>query len=107
MKEVFFALVESALSGSDEDAKELAQDMCEVAFRYTKYRFDWNFMSNEERAKQDSFRTSAHNRTIDAINIFLRYMGKSTQVPDISDWGRKEYGDLANELVSFLAIRQR
>lgn len=101
-------LVVSALASEDDAEKELMEDMVKSAFKYTEHRLNSNFYSLEQKLEQDKYRTSAHNRYMDALNIFLRYeksLGK--EIPDITGYDRKMIGDIANRLVSDLAIRQR
>ena len=94
---------------NDETALELYQDLLRAALKYTSFRLQWELYTNEERAENDSYRTSAHNAYMDCLNIFLRYAGKiSDSVPVIpEEWGRKELGDFACQLVCEVAIRNR
>ncbi len=101
-------LILKAKSSTDETELDLLKDLVETAIKYTNYRANWFLWSNEERATNDSYRTTCHNRFIDALNIFLRYersLGKTAI--DVSEWERKIIGDVANELVCAVAILMR
>lgn len=106
--EEFWKLFEQSRKGKDEVGRELAEDLAKAAVRYANYRMDWNFLSIEERAEQDKYRTSSHNRFIDALNIFLRYERQHQEdVPDIEGRGRKEVGDIACYLAYRLSLETR
>lgn len=94
---------------NDDVASELYQDLLRAALKYTTFRFNWELYTNEERAANDKYRTSAHNAYMDCLNIFLRYAGSiSENVPIIPEhWTRKELGDFACRLVCEVAIRNR
>ena len=100
-------LLTKALAGN-EDEKELAADLLNSAIKYTSIRCTWNLYSMDEKNDQDKYRTSVHNRTIDAINIFLRYESTlGASVPNLTDLDRKSYGDIANMIVALMAMEQR
>jgi len=96
------------LSPQEEDAEELRRDVLKRAFHYTEYRFRWGLYTPEERAENDSRRTSAHNAFMDAVNIYVRYMNGSRGTalegmgPD-----RRENGDLACRIVYEEALANR
>lgn len=96
-------------SCNDETALELYHDLLKAALKYTSFRLQWEVYTNDERAQNDSYRTSAHNAYMDSLNIFLRYMNRlSDSVPTIpEDWTRKELGDFACKLVCDVAIQNR
>ena len=98
----------SARQSEDETELDLLKDLITCALKYTTYRVEWNFYDVKERAEKDAYRTSSHNRFMDALSIFLRYessLGKI--VPDISSYDRKDLGDVANELVCVFAKAMR
>lgn len=105
------AIVELCLKtrwSEDETEKELLEDMIKCALKYTQFRVEWNFWGPVERDANNNYRTSCHNRFIDALNIFLRYeRGLGKEVTDISGYDRKTIGDIANELICAFAIAQR
>ena len=102
-------IISLASTCNDETALELYQDLLRAALKYTSFRFNWELYTNEERATNDGYRTSAHNAYMDCLNIFLRYAGSiSENVPTIPEhWTRKELGDLACQLVCEVAIGNR
>lgn len=101
-------LISLMSSCQDDTAKELYQDLLKASLKYTTLRFQWELYTNEQRAENDSYRTSAHNSYMDCLNIFLRYMSRLTTVPTIPEnWTRKELGDLACQLVCEVAIKNR
>lgn len=101
-------LIQKAKYSEDEVERELAQELCEAAYKYIEYRLMWNFYSPSEKDANDNSRTIAHNRVIDTFNIFFRYMkSKENSVPDFSGLDRKIIGDYACELVAKVAISQR
>ena len=101
-------LISLISSTQDDTALELYRDLLKATLKYTTFRFQWELYTNEERAENDSYRTSAHNAYMDSLNIFLRYMSRFTTVPAIPEhWTRKELGDFACQLVCEIAIRNR
>lgn len=95
-----------------ETQKELANDALLAACKYTKYRMDWAFYTNEEKAANDKYRTSCHNRLIDALNTFLRYLSKENKdakeaLDGLKVMSRKAIGDIGNYLAYQLALSQR
>ena len=103
-----FEMLHAALRSKDEDERELAVDLAQMAVKYTEERASWNWLTLEERDARDGGRTKMHNRLIDCFNIFLRYeVTKGRQNIDMSIYDRKTIGDTANRLVCDLAIAQR
>ena len=97
-----------AINSEDETERELVKDFTDLAMKYTTIRYQWNYYSREEKLEQDAYRTSVHNRLIDALNIFCRYeMSIGKQAPDFDGRDRKDIGDMANKLICMLAIRER
>ncbi len=96
------------LSPQEGDAEELRRDVLERAFNYTEYRFRWGLYTPEERAENDSRRTSAHNAFMDAVNIYVRYMNgaRGTALEGMGP-DRRENGDLACRIVYEEALANR
>ena len=68
----------------------------EVYHATMRYRF--SEMSREEKAENDSYRTSQHNRFMDSVRIYFRYLqNNGVNVPDISklEADRKIFGNFA------------
>ncbi len=61
---------------SAEDKQDFYKEMLEKAFKYSQIRCQWELMSGEERALNDSYRTSAHNGFITSINVISRLAGQ-------------------------------
>ena len=75
----------------DETAAELYADVKEFAYKFSE-------MSREEKAENDSYRTSQHNRFMDSVRIYFRYLqNNGVNVPDISklEADRKIFGNFA------------
>ncbi len=103
-----FCLVNQAITSEDNLEESFAKELIIAAFNYTKVRVEWNLYSLAEKAENDSYRTSSHNRFIDTLNIFLRYeKSLSKEVPNFSKYDRKALGDVANFLVCQLALAKR
>lgn len=96
-------MLPNVLSGEDEDNKELATDLLNAAIKYAKYRMDWATHDNIWKMENDKYRTSAHNRFMDCLNIFLRYNKRST----LEKYDRKDLGDIACYLAYAAAISER
>ena len=82
----------------DETATELYADVKEFAYKYATMRYQFSKMSREEKAENDSYRTSQHNRFMDSVRIYLRYLqNNGVSVPDISklEADRKIFGNFA------------
>ena len=94
----------------DSSLNELKILLFKAAVRYANIRAEWSFLTLEERKEQDEERTAAHNRFIDACNILARNMRKADED---SSWAeliskdRKEIGDFACYLHTFLGIKNR
>ena len=58
----------------DETAAELYADVKEFAYKYATMRYRFSEMSREEKAENDSYRTSQHNRFMDSVRIYFRYL---------------------------------
>ena len=92
----------------DETDRGLLAEVLEKALKYVGFRVRWSLMSFEERAAQDSYRTSAHNAFIDSVRIYLRY--KKRIEPAIDDTipdDRKIIGDWACKLACDFGVRNR
>lgn len=82
----------------DETATELYADVKEFAYKYATMRYRFSKMSREEKAENDSYRTSQHNRFMDSVRIYLRYLqNNGVSVPDINklEADRKIFGNFA------------
>lgn len=82
----------------DETAAELYADVKEFAYKYATMRYRFSEMSREEKAENDSYRTSQHNRFMDSVRIYFRYLqNNGVSVPDISklEADRKIFGNFA------------
>lgn len=80
----------------DETAAELYADVKEFAYKYATMRYRFSEMSREEKAENDSYRTSQHNRFMDSVRIYFRYLqNNGVNVPDISklEADRKIFGN--------------
>ena len=85
----------------DNTIKELLSDVFTLAKQYSDIRYNWFFMSREEKKEKDAGRSMKHDRFIDSLNILNRYLTKkflSEYVIEISS-DRKIVGDFANQLV--------
>lgn len=60
--------------GNDFDARELYNDLVDVATKYAAIRAKWQSMSREDKMNQDSMRTSHHNSVIIHFNMLARYL---------------------------------
>lgn len=63
-------------AAGDSGALELYGELLSAAVKYAEIRARWNQWSREEKAENDSLRTSRHNRVIDSLNILARYLKK-------------------------------
>ncbi len=101
-------LVIDGTNSTDPDTSELAIDVLKSAIRYTKYRMDFAINDNAWKMENDKYRTSAHNRFMDCLNIYLRYLKNSgMKVIDLSEYDRKTLGDIACYIAYKAAILQR
>ncbi len=101
-------LVIDGTNSTDPDTSELAIDVLKSAIRYTKYRMDFAINDNSWKMENDGYRTSAHNRFMDCLNIYLRYLKNSgMKVIDLSEYDRKTLGDIACYIAYKAAILQR
>ena len=85
----------------DNTIQELLSDVFTLAKQYSDIRYNWFFMSREEKKEKDAGRSMKHDRFIDSLNILNRYLTKkflSEYVIEISS-DRKIVGDFANQLV--------
>ena len=95
-EEVFQTL--EAQKEKDETAAELYADVKEFAYKYATMQYRFSEMSREEKIENDSYRTSQHNRFMDSVRIYLRYLqNNGVSVPDISslEADRKIFGNFA------------
>ena len=82
----------------DETAAELYADVKEFAYKYATMRYQNPLLIIEEKAENDSYRTSQHNRFMDSVRIYFRYLqNNGVDVPDISklEADRKIFGNFA------------
>lgn len=94
----------------DSSLNELKILLFKAAVRYANIRAEWTFLTFDERKEQDDERTAAHNRFIDACNILARNMRKAnedTSWAELISYDRKEIGDFACYLHTFLSIKNR
>jgi len=87
---------------------QLRETLYKSAFRYTEYRFHWNFKTFEEKLEVDDERSIAHNAFITNCDIMARNMGNKgesylwrTKLTN----DRKIIGDFACMLVTLLGIK--
>ena len=101
-------LVIDGTNSTDPDTSELAIDVLKSAIRYAKYRMDFAINDNAWKMENDKYRTSAHNRFMDCLNSYLRYLKNSgMKVIDLSEYDRKTLGDIACYIAYKAAILQR
>lgn len=99
--------------GSDEDARDLYDQLLDTAIRYSDFRARWLLLSKEEKRKADESRTSCHNSVITKTNMLARYLrmqGKpSSWREELGDEkeNRKRIGDFACFLVFVNAVNGR
>lgn len=82
----------------DETSRELYGDLKECAYKYANMRYRFSEMDREEKIENDSHRTSLHNRFMDSVRIYLRYLQKNgVDTPDIKrlEEDRKIFGNFA------------
>ena len=94
----------------DETAAELYADVKEFAYKYATMRYRFSEMSREEKAENDSYRTSQHNRFMDSVRIYFRYLqNNGVNVPDISELeaDRKIFGNFACYYIFRIECEQR
>ena len=90
----------------DSTIQELLSDVFTLAKQYSDIRYNWFFMSREEKNEKDAGRSMKHDRFIDSLNILNRYLTKnflSEYVIEVSS-DRKVVGDFANQLVYEIEI---
>lgn len=88
-----FSSIMEELNLEDEDDRDIYEYVMDAAKKYCCIRADWNVLSLNEKVKQDSKRTSAHDSFISRINALARYLGQNGR--DTS-W-REELGDLEKD----------
>lgn len=102
--------------GDDPDAKELYDELVEIATKYAAMRADWQQMSREEKMDRDSLRTSRHDSMIIHFNMIARYLkmqGKKVQWRDQlgyeeeDKYCRKTIGDFGCYIVFVNSICSR
>lgn len=96
--------------GRDADSLSLYQDLLTTATKYADYRAHWTLWGREEKAENDSYRTSAHNSAIDSLNILarcLRAQGKAAAWRDRLGDDRRRIGDFACYLVFVESLNAR
>ena len=100
----------------DPDALELYGELMESAAAYASIRSRWLRMSREEKMKQDSLRTSAHDSVIIHFNMLARYLrmqGKKAEwrerlgYEEDDPYYRKTIGDFGCYLVFIDSICAR
>ena len=82
----------------DETAAELYADVKEFANKYATKRFRFSELGRDETAETDSYRPRQHNRFMDSVRIYFRYLqNNGVNVPDISklEADRKIFGNFA------------
>lgn len=93
----------------DNIIQELLLDVFTLAKQYSDIRYNWFFMSREEKMEKDVGRSMKHDRFIDSLNILNRYLTKnflSEYVIEVSP-DRKVAGDFANRLVYEIELHCR
>lgn len=107
-KEVVDFLLLYKENPQDALAAELFADLVQAAVKYNNFRAEWFLYDLPKKQEMDPYRTSAHNRFMDTLNIFCRYLENTAiEVPDIAGFSRKDQGDIACLLVCRIAISQR
>lgn len=95
--EELFLLLEKHRA-KDETCTELYTDVKECAYKYAEMRYRFSKMDREQKIENDSHRTSLHNRFMDSVHIYLRYLQKNgIDTPDIQklEEDRKIFGNFA------------
>lgn len=110
--ETVWMLLKRSIDSTDETEFDLAKDLLLAAYKYTAFRFNWLFYSCSQKCEDDDKRTSCHNRFIDCLNIYLRYI--CSKYPEhealknqVQEMNRKDIGDIANYIVYTAALSQR
>jgi len=94
----------------DSSLQSLKRELYIAAIRYAHIRAEWSRKSNEEKLETDKERTAAHNRFIDACNIFSR---NQANVGENNLWindligNRKVFGDFACYIHLFQGLKNR
>lgn len=88
-----FSSIMEELNLKDEDDRDMYENVMDAAKKYCSIRVDWNVLDLDEKVKQDSKRTSAHDSFISRINALARYLKQKGR--DVS-W-REELGDLEKD----------
>lgn len=89
---------------------QLREMLYKSTFRYTECRFNWNFMTFEEKLEADTERSIAHNAFITNCDIMARNMsnkGEPSQWPTKLTNYRKIIGDFACMLVALIGLKNR
>lgn len=106
--EELFQLLETQ-KGRDETAAELYADVKNCAYKYATMRYKFSEMDRAEKAENDSYRTSQHNRFMDSVRIYLRYLqNNGVAIPEICEMGadRKIFGNFACYLIFRIECEQ-
>lgn len=96
-EEYYESSVVTSRTSPDETMKALSDNVVKSACKYAKMRIDWEFMNNDEKSENDSYRTSSHNAFIDSLNILGRYQGKQ----DIDNSWREQLGEERKHIGDF------
>lgn len=81
--------------GNDFDARELYDDLVDVATKYAAIRAKWQSVSREDKMNQDSMRTSHHNSVIIHFNMLARYLRMQ---------GKKQNGGIDSDMKKRIGI---
>ena len=108
-EEIYCAMYQN-LDFSDEDIKEIWEEMIGRALRYSAVRSGWLRKTRDEKIRDDDERTNLHNQFINSVDqlIFLQ----TKEGKDVS-WGRalgssrKRIGDLACYIALFQGLNGR
>lgn len=105
---IYELIMDGCAQSADADRRELAEDAASCACKYAIFRIKWHDYTMEEKRANDAYRTSAHNRFIDALRIYLRYVGSTgIEVPSPDYEDRKTIGDYACYIAYRLAVNER
>ena len=89
---------------------EMWQNLLNKAIEYTNIRAKWSLMSTEEKAENDSYRTTCHDSFINSLKMYVRYfkqIGIELLSKELIEQDRKTIGDFANYIVFREAIKNR
>lgn len=108
--EEIYGKMTDSLDFSNEETKELYNELITSAIEYAGIRSGWNILEPEERAEKDRHRTACHDAYISNLNIFGRYFNElgldNSWRQQIGD-DRKRIGDFACYIALFNGLGAR